>query len=56
MYNVIYYILYNVYAVLSCILASFYFGEFLFWRILWIREIRQNKTLANISRYTVSVN
>ena len=29
------------------------FGEVLFWRILLIRQIRQNKTLAKYTRYTV---
>ena len=29
------------------------FGEVLFWRVLLIRQIRQNKTLAKYTRYTV---
>ena len=29
------------------------FGEVLFWRILLIRQFRQNKTLAKYTHYTV---
>ena len=30
-------------------------GEFYIWRILSIRQIRQDKSLANITRYTVFI-